>query len=111
MNNLANKTCQLVDRLPPTGPNYPPPCMFTVRLRLAGLLSATQPQQAIELYQEVLTIDPLRLGVNAAIGGVYVDDGRKSAPTDPSPGSLPKAIAAYQAEIALSPGDALADSS
>ncbi len=43
-----------------------------MRLRLAGLLSATQPTQAIELYQEALAIDPLRLGVNAAIGGVYV---------------------------------------
>src|SRR5579863_2431322 len=49
MNNLTNKTCQLVT-VAPSGPINPPPCIFTVRLRLAGLLSATQPQQAIALY-------------------------------------------------------------
>jgi tetratricopeptide (TPR) repeat protein len=102
MNNLTNKTCQLVT-VAPTGPINPPPCIFTVRLRLAGLLSATQPQQAIELYQEVLVIDPLHLGVNGAIGGVYVAMAQTA--TDPTqvPGLYQSAIAAYQAEIALSP--------
>lgn len=102
MNNLGNKSCQLVTTAP-TGPMNPPPCIFTVRLRLAGLLSAMQPQQAIELYQEVLTIDPLHLGVNAAIGGVYVS--MAQAATDPTQVSslYQSAVSAYQAEIALSP--------
>ncbi len=102
MNNLANKTCQLVT-VAPTGPMNPPPCIFTVRLRLAGLLSATQPQQAIELYQEVLAIDPLHLGVNAAIGGVYVTMAQTATDATQVPGLYQSAIAAYQAEIALSP--------
>src|SRR5271166_4114058 len=96
MNNLTNKTCQLVT-VAPTGPINPPPCIFTVRLRLAGLLSATQPQQAIELYQGGLVIDPAHPGVNRAIGGVYVRQAQTA--TDPTqvPGLYQSAIAAYQA--------------
>jgi tetratricopeptide (TPR) repeat protein len=102
MNNLANHTCQLVTAAP-AGPLNPPPCILTVRLRLAGLLSATQPQQAIALYQQALVIDPLRLGANAAIGGVYVAMAQSA--TDPTqvPGLYQSAITAYQAELALSP--------
>lgn len=102
MNNLGNKTCQLVTTAP-TGPMNPPPCIFTVRLRLAGLLSATQPQQAIELYQEVLNIDPLHLGVNAAIGGVYVAMAQSATDPTQATGLYQSAITAYKAELALSP--------
>ena len=37
MNNLANGTCQLITSAtgPGAGTENPPPCMFTVRLRLA----------------------------------------------------------------------------
>jgi tetratricopeptide (TPR) repeat protein len=103
MNNLTNNTCQIVTVAPTTGTLTPPPCIFTVRLRLAGLLIPTQPQQAIALYQQVLAIDPLRLGVNAAIAGVYV--GMAQAATDATqvPGLYQSAITAYQAELALSP--------
>jgi tetratricopeptide (TPR) repeat protein len=102
MNNLANKTCQLVTTAP-TGPINPPPCIFTVRLRLAGLLRATQPLQAIQLYQEVMTIDPLRLGVNAAIGETYVTMAQTATDATQVPGLYQSAIAAFQAELALSP--------
>jgi tetratricopeptide (TPR) repeat protein len=102
MNNLANKTCQLVTTAP-TGPINPPPCIFTVRLRLAGLLRATAPLQAIELYQEVMTIDPLRLGVNAAIGETYVTMAQTATDATQVPGLYQNAIAAFKAELALSP--------
>jgi len=98
LNNLANNTCQLVTK-PLTAALNPPPCIFTVRLRLAGLLSGTQ---AIALYQQVLAIDPLRLGVNAAIGAVYVSMAH-AANAAQAPGLYQNAIAAYQAELALSP--------
>lgn len=104
MNNLGNQTCQLVTTAPPsTGILNPPPCMFTVRLRLAGLLAAQQPAAAIELYQEVLAIDPLRLGVHAAIGAIYVTMATQAADPTQVPGLYQQAIAQYQAEIALSP--------
>jgi tetratricopeptide (TPR) repeat protein len=102
MNNLPNKTCQLVTTAP-TGPNNPPPCIFTVRLRLAGLLRVTQPLQAVELYQEVLTIDPLHLGVNAAIGETYITAAQTATDATQVPGLYQNAIAAFKAELALSP--------
>ena len=104
MNSLQNGTCQILTALPTTiGPLSPAPCMFTVRLRLAGLLKDSAPQQAIALYQEVTQIDPLRLGVHAAIAETYAD----LAPTETDPASTTAdynhAISEYQAEIALSP--------
>jgi len=102
MNNLGNNTCQLV-KTAPTGPMNPPPCMFTVRLRLAGLLMTQQPAAAIELYQEVLAIDPLRLGVNAAIGQSYARMAGQASSSTQAAGLYQQAVAAYQAEIALSP--------
>jgi tetratricopeptide (TPR) repeat protein len=103
MSNLTNKTCQLVTVAPAAGQLNPPPCIFTVRLRLAGLLTATQPQQAIALYQEVLAIDPLRLGVNAAIGSIYVTMAQTATDATQVSGLYQNAITAYQAELALSP--------
>jgi tetratricopeptide (TPR) repeat protein len=102
-NNLGNKTCQLVTVAPTTGKMNPPPCIFTVRLRLAGLLRASQPQQAIDLYQQVLAIDPLRLGVNAAIAETY--SAMAKAANDPAQvsGNYQSAISAFKAELALSP--------
>jgi len=94
MNNLDNGTCQIVTSAPSGfGQNTnPPPCMFTVRLRLGNLLKTTSPDEAIGLFQEVLDIDPLRLGVNALMGETYARMG------DPE-----SAVAAYKAELALSP--------
>jgi len=102
MNNLGNNTCQLL-KAAPAGPVNPPPCMFTARLRLAGLLMNTQPQSAIELYEEVLTIDPLRLGVHAAIAQTYALMASQTNDPTQSSSLYQQAITQYQAEIALSP--------
>ena len=104
MNSLSNGTCQLITASSPGfGQSVdPPPCMFTVRLRLGNLLKGTNPSGAIDLFQQVLQIDPLRLGVNALIGDAY----RKSAEGakgDERRKALHRAIAAYRAELALSP--------
>ena len=108
MNNLSNNTCQIV-----TSASFvngalpsvltPPPCMFTVRLRLAHLLQPTNPDQAISLLKEVTQIDPLRLDVNALIGEVYIQ--KAKADTDPTQqqSDYTQAISFLQAELALSP--------
>jgi tetratricopeptide (TPR) repeat protein len=104
MANLTDKTCQLVTTAPPaTGILNPPPCMFTPRLRLAGLLRATQPQQAIELYQEALAIDPLRLGVHAAIAETYVMMAESATDATQVPGLYQSAVTEFKAELANSP--------
>ena len=107
MNNLGNNTCQLVTTAPKTGNVNPPPCIFTVRLRLAGLLRNSDPQQAIGLYQQVLNIDPLRLGVNGAIGETYKSWAEATSDPVKKQGLYQNAIAAFQAELALSPVTAL----
>jgi tetratricopeptide (TPR) repeat protein len=101
MNSLVNGSCQLISAAPAgLGQNTnPAPCMFTVRLRLASLIRKDQPQNAIGLLQEVLLIDPLRLGVNAMIGQTYSDMAQKANDY----GLYRQAIAAFQAELALSP--------
>lgn len=103
MNNLTNGTCQLVTTATVSAATTPPPCMFTVRLRLGNLLISTNPQSAISLFQQVLAIDPLRLGVNAMIGQAYTNIAASS--TDPTAiaNAYSSAVAAYQAELALSP--------
>jgi tetratricopeptide (TPR) repeat protein len=103
MNNLANGTCQIVSApLPANGQLNPPPCMFTMRLRLAGLLAATQPQQAIALYNQVVAIDPLRLGVHSAIAATYVAMAQ-AAQSSAGSSLYVQAIAEYKNELALSP--------
>jgi tetratricopeptide (TPR) repeat protein len=105
MNNLGNGTCQIVTGALPTagGPLNPPPCMFTVRLRLAGLLKESNPLQAISLYQQVQAIDPLRLGVRAAIAETYADMAATETVAANATADYNNAIAQYQAELALSP--------
>jgi tetratricopeptide (TPR) repeat protein len=94
LNNLQNGTCQLITSAATGfGQNTnPPPCMFTVRLRLANLLQDSDPQTAIGLFREVLKIDPLRLNVNAMLGETLAKIGQYD-----------QAITAYRAELALSP--------
>ena len=94
MNNLDDGSCQILTATPAGfgQTTNPPPCMFTVRLRLGNLLKATKPEEAIALFQEVLDIDPLRLGVNTLLGETYT-----------LMGDMDSAIGAYQAELALSP--------
>lgn len=107
-NSLQNGTCQLVTaatfvngKLPST--LTPPPCMFTIRLRLGHLLLETNPDQAISLFQEVVQIDPLRLDTYALIGEAYKIKAEEATdPTEKQTAFL-NAIQAFQAELALSP--------
>lgn len=109
MNSLQNQTCQIVTAanlvngalpipLPP-----PAPCMFTVRLRLGFLLRETNPSAAIGLFQEVLQIDPQRLGVNTLIAETYVIEAQQATGLPAQQQAYMNAVAAYQAELALSP--------
>ena len=104
MNSLTNGTCQIVTGpIPTSGVLNPAPCMFTVRLRLAGLLQKSSPQQAIALYQEVAKIDPLKLGVHEAIAATYAAMAAADTVAANKTADYNKAIAEYQAELALSP--------
>ena len=108
MNSLQNQTCQivtaatLVNGTVPTSLT-PAPCMFTVRLRLGYLQRGTNPSSAIELFQEVLQIDPQRLGVNTLIGETYVIEAQQAADPTTQQQAYANAVTAYQAELALSP--------
>lgn len=104
-NSLTNGTCQLITTSS-TGFGQsvnPPPCMFTVRLRLGNLLKDSNPEEAIDLFNQVLQIDPLRLGVNALIGEAYHNIANEANDPSAKTAALEEAVAAYQAEIALSP--------
>ena len=106
MNSLTNGTCQLITTAAAAAPSAtlnPPPCMFTPRLRLAHLMLETSPDVAIGLYQQVLQIDALRLGVNGFIGEAYDVKAAAAADAVSQASFLKSAIAAYQAELALSP--------
>src|SRR5260370_29617408 len=110
MNNLDNGTCQLVTTAAQANSGAqltPPPCMFTVRLRLAVLLSGAESDQAIALYNQVLAIDPLRLGVHASIAEVYVHEAETALNAGDIPGLYAQAIGEFKAELALSPVKAL----
>ena len=101
MNSLVNGSCQLITSAAAGfGQNTnPPPCMFTPRLRLANLIRNDQPRNATGLLREVLQIDPLRLNVNAMIGQIYASMAQLAQDRS----LYRQAIAAYQAELALSP--------
>ena len=105
LNSLTNGTCQLISSAPVGfGQNTnPPPCMFTVRLRLANLLRRSDPVQAISLLGEVTMIDPLRLGVNALIGATYAGMADSATTNSDRVRLLNQAIGAYQTELKLSP--------
>lgn len=112
MNSLTNGTCQIVTGTIPAsgGVMNPAPCMFTVRLRLAGLLQQSNPQQAIALYQEVTKIDPLKLGVHAAMAQTYATIAAADTVAANRTADYNSAITQYQAELALSPVTALTTS-
>jgi tetratricopeptide (TPR) repeat protein len=108
MNSLQNQTCQIVTAatlVNGTVPTQltPAPCMFTVRLRLGYLLRQTSPSTSIQLYQEVLQIDPQRLGVNTLIAETYVIEAQQATDVPTQQQAYANAVAAYQAELALSP--------
>ena len=112
-NSMQNGTCQLITAalVPVIGSGSkagpasltPPPCMFTIRLRLGYLLRNTDPQRAIGLFQEVLQIDPNRLDVNALIGETYLGVADAATSDADKNAALQNAVAAFKAELALSP--------
>ena len=103
-NSLSEGSCQIVTTVPAQdfGKLDPPPCMFTVRLRLGYLRLRDTPDAAISLFREVLQIDPQRLEVNALIGEAYSISADR-ATGDERASLYGQAIGAYQAELALSP--------
>lgn len=106
MNNVSNGTCQIITTAAAVTPSQtlnPPPCMFTPRLRLAHLVVDDTPDVAIDLYQQVLAIDALRLGVNAFIAEAYEVKANSATDQASKTSFLQSAIAAYKAELALSP--------
>ena len=103
MNSLQNGTCQIVTTAPVPSTLNPPPCMFTVRSRLAYLLMDSDPATAISLFQEVLQIDPLRLEINALIGETYAKEGDNATDIAMKQQFYQKAVDAYNAELNLSP--------
>jgi tetratricopeptide (TPR) repeat protein len=105
LNSLAKGSCQLVTSAPAedSGKLDPPPCMFTVRLRLGYLMMHDDPGEAIALFREVLQIDPHRLEVNSLIGEAYGVSAERAQPGGDRRRFYEQAIAAYQAELALSP--------
>ncbi len=113
-NNLGNGTCQLITSPAGLGRSTnPAPCMFTVRLRLGYLLRESSPNEAIGYFKEVIGdpkatppidgIDPLRLGVNQMIGDVYRIIAEQADNDDGKITALKNAVAAYKAELELSP--------
>jgi Tfp pilus assembly protein PilF len=108
MNSLQSNTCQIVTAATLVngavpGQLTPAPCMFTVRLRLGYLLRETDAKTAIQLFQEVLQIDPQRLGVNTLIAETYVIEAQQASDPTTRQQAYTNAAAAYQAELALSP--------
>jgi hypothetical protein len=108
MNSLQSHTCQIVTAatlVKGTVPTQltPAPCMFTLRLRLGYLMRETSPSTAIGLFQEVLQIDPQRLGVNTLIAETYVIEAQQATDPPTQQQAYTNAIAAYQAELVLSP--------
>jgi len=108
MNSITGGTCQLVTSATfvngalPAVLN-PAPCMFTPRLRLAYLLRQQDPVTAVALYKEVVQIDPLRLDVNGLLGEVYVIQAQSASTPGAQQAAYASAIAAFKAELALSP--------
>jgi tetratricopeptide (TPR) repeat protein len=103
MNSLQNGTCQLVTSSPVLPTMNPPPCMFTVRSRLGYLMMETDPAEAIRLFQEVLQIDPLRLEISALIGESYALLGDAATDDASKKQAYGNAVAAFKAELNLSP--------
>ncbi len=112
MNSLSNQTCQIVTAATLVVINgtltvptqlTPAPCMFTLRMRLGYLLRNANPSMAIQLFQEVLQIDPQRLGVNTLIAETDVIEAQQTSDPATQQQAYGNAVTAYQAELALSP--------
>jgi len=105
LNSLSKGSCQLVTAAPAQdfGKLDPPPCLFTVRLRLGYLMMRSSPEESVALFREVLRIDPHRLEVNSMMGEAYRIAAELAQSDDARRGYHAQAIAAYKAELDLSP--------
>ena len=103
-NSLDNGTCQILTSVPEDLSEVaPPPCIFTLRLRLGYLLIHDDPEESIRLFKEVLEIDPLRLEVNFLIGEAYEILAEELEDQTEKIEAYEKAIEALNAELALTP--------
>jgi len=104
LNDPGNGTCQIVESV---GEDFatldPPPCMFTVRLRLGYLLLHDDPEESIRLFEQVLEIDPMRLEVNLLIAEAYVFEAEEAADEVAKEAAYQNALEALDAELALTP--------
>jgi tetratricopeptide (TPR) repeat protein len=64
---------------------------------------SSDPNTALDLFNQVLDIDPLRLGVNAMIDQTYAGLAATASNAGDREEFYRQAVAAYQAEIDLSP--------
>ena len=104
LNSITLGTCQILTSVPEDPRNVePPPCMFTLRLRLGYLLIHDDTEEAVRLFREVLQIDPLRLEVNFLIGEAYLFAAEDATDKDEKKAAYLKAIEALKAELALTP--------
>src|SRR5205823_6349097 len=106
LNSLEKGSCQLVTAAA-AGPDFgkldPPPCLFTVRLRLGFLLLAGSPDESLAPFREVLRIDPHRLEVNSLMGEAYQASAARAQSDDERRRFNEQAVAAYRAELEMSP--------
>ena len=109
LNNKENGTCQIVTSQIVTAvpENFntldPPPCIFTLRLRLGYLLIHDEPEESVRLFREVLEIDPLRLDVRFLIAEAYEFLAEETADKQEQTELYLKAIEELRGELALTP--------
>lgn len=104
LNNKENGTCQIVTAIPENSNTLdPPPCIFTLRLRLGYLLIHDEPEESIRLFREVLEIDPLRLDVRFLIAEAYEFLAEETADKQEQTELYLKAIEELRGELALTP--------
>ena len=104
LNNKENGTCQIVTSVPENFNTLdPPPCIFTLRLRLGYLLIHDEPEESVRLFREVLEIDPLRLDVRFLIAEAYEFLAEETADKQEQTELYLKAIEELRGELALTP--------
>ena len=104
LNNMENGTCQIVTSVPENFNSLdPPPCIFTLRLRLGYLLIHDEPEESVRLFREVLEIDPLRLDVRFLIAEAYEFLAEETADKQEQTELYLKAIEELRGELALTP--------
>lgn len=104
LNDMENGTCQIVTAVRENFNTLdPPPCIFTLRLRLGYLLIHDEPEESVRLFREVLEIDPLRLDVRFLIAEAYEFLAEETADKQEQTELYLKAIEELRGELALTP--------